>query len=94
MKAKVNFLLFSSTIRAANGVASTHVETSVSVSASNQTNRPLQRLMLINYNQQNLLKAHQDTVTTLACIDSPFRGGIISGDRSGVVKVWRVEGLD
>ena len=84
----------SSTLRASSGVASAHVETWVGAAASSQANRPLQRLMLINYNQQNLLKAHQDTVTALACIDSPFRGGIISGDRSGVVKVWRVEGLD
>ena len=40
------------------------------------------------------MRGHQDTVTALACIDSPFRGGIVSGDRSGAVKVWRVEGLD
>ncbi|KAJ7865275.1 hypothetical protein B0H13DRAFT_2067981, partial [Mycena leptocephala] len=39
----------------------------------------------------NLLKSHQDVVTALACIESPFRGGIVSGDRAGVIKVWRVE---
>ncbi|KAJ3519644.1 hypothetical protein NM688_g9271 [Phlebia brevispora] len=65
-----------STFRVANGVASTHVETWVNTPAASQNNRPLQRLSLINHNQQNLLKAHQDTVTALACIDSPFRGGI------------------
>jgi phosphoinositide-3-kinase regulatory subunit 4 len=30
-------------------------------------------------------------ITALACIDAPFRGGIVSGDRTGVIKVWRVE---
>ncbi len=83
-----------STSRAASAVASTHVETWPSVSSAGQSNRPPQRLSLINHNQQNLLKAHQDTVTALACIDSPFRGGIVSGDRAGVIKVWKVEGLD
>ncbi|TFY67174.1 hypothetical protein EVJ58_g1791 [Rhodofomes roseus] len=65
-----------------------------SLSASHSVNRPPQRLSLISHNQHNLLKGHQDTVTALACIDSPFRGGIVSGDRSGAIKVWRVEGLD
>jgi phosphoinositide-3-kinase regulatory subunit 4 len=52
-------------------------------------------MSLITNNQQNLLKAHQDSITALACIDSPFRGGIVSGDRAGVIKVWRVyEGAD
>jgi phosphoinositide-3-kinase regulatory subunit 4 len=49
-------------------------------------------MALLNNNQQNLLKPHQDMVTALACIDAPFRGGIVSGDRSGVIKVWRVDG--
>ena len=40
------------------------------------------------------MKTHQDVVTALACIDSPFRGGIVSGDRAGVVKVWRVEQVE
>ncbi|KAJ3540697.1 hypothetical protein NMY22_g4187 [Coprinellus aureogranulatus] len=38
--------------------------------------RPSQRISLISQHQQNLLKAHQDVITALACIDSPFRGGI------------------
>lgn len=69
------------------------LETWVSTANSNH-NRPPQRLSLINHNQQNLLKGHADTITALACIDSPFRGGIVSGDRAGVIKVWRVEGVD
>lgn len=52
-----------------------------------------QRTSVITEHQSTLLKAHQDCVRTVACIDAPFRGGIISADRSGVIKVWRVEGL-
>ena len=73
---------------------STYVETWVNTPSASQSNRPPQRLSLINHNQQNLLKAHQDTITSLICIDSPFRGGIVSGDRAGVIKVWRVESLE
>jgi len=63
-------------------------------SGQSQSNRPPQRMSLITNNQQNLLKAHQDSVTALVCIDSPFRGGVVSGDRAGVIKVWRIEGAD
>ncbi|KAJ7253059.1 hypothetical protein B0H12DRAFT_1117273 [Mycena haematopus] len=75
-----------------SSTASTYVETwpSTAVSGS-QSNRPAQRMSLITHNQQNLLKSHQDVITTLTCIDSPFRGGIVSGDRAGVIKIWRVE---
>ncbi|TBU59830.1 hypothetical protein BD310DRAFT_1038276 [Dichomitus squalens] len=83
-----------SSIRASAGSASTYAETWVASQSGNQHNRPPQRLSLINHNQQNLLKGHQDTITTLACIDSPFRGGLVSGDRAGVIKVWRVESFD
>ncbi|KAI0672432.1 hypothetical protein C8Q78DRAFT_971156 [Trametes maxima] len=82
-----------SIVRAATGTASTYVETWSSTSAA-QSNRPPQRLSLINHNQQNLLKGHQDTITAIACIDSPFRGGLVTGDRAGVIKVWRVEAFD
>jgi len=72
--------------------AAVHIETWPSpATTSAQSNRPPQRMSLITHNQQNLLKSHQDVVTALACIDSPFRGGIVSGDRAGVIKVWRVE---
>ncbi|KAJ8472505.1 hypothetical protein ONZ45_g16629 [Pleurotus djamor] len=74
-----------------SGTASMHTETwSTPVSSSN---RPAQRISLITQNQQTLLKAHQDVVTALLCIDSPFKGGIVSGDRSGTIKVWKVEVL-
>ena len=83
----------SSTI-SCNSITS-HVETwLISPQASCQQNRPPQRMMLLNNSQQNLLKPHQDTITALACIDSPFRCGIVSGDRAGNIKVWRVDGTD
>ncbi|OBZ66825.1 putative serine/threonine-protein kinase VPS15 [Grifola frondosa] len=82
-----------STVRSSTNTACAYVETWVG-SPNSHNNRPPQRLSLINHNQQNLLKGHQDTVTALACIDSPFRGGVVSADRTGVIKVWRVEGLD
>jgi phosphoinositide-3-kinase regulatory subunit 4 len=54
-----------------------YVETwMTSAQASSQQNRPPQRMMLLSNNQQNLLRPHQDTITALACIDSPFRCGI------------------
>ncbi|PCH37519.1 hypothetical protein WOLCODRAFT_140908 [Wolfiporia cocos MD-104 SS10] len=70
------------------------LETWVSAPNSNTSNRPPQRLSLINHSQQNLLRGHHDIITALACIDSPFRGGVVSGDRAGVIKVWRVEVVD
>lgn len=76
-----------------NEKAAVHVETWPAPSG-NQSSRPPQRISLITQSQQTLLKSHQDMITALACIDSPFRGGIISADRAGVIKVWRVEGID
>ncbi|KIJ39363.1 hypothetical protein M422DRAFT_257980 [Sphaerobolus stellatus SS14] len=58
---------------------------------SNQNQRVVSRTNTISHHQQSLLRAHQDCITALACLDSPFRGSIISGDRTGLVKVWRVE---
>ena len=52
-----------------------------------------QRASIVMAHQAGLLRAHQDCVRAVACLDAPFRGGIVSGDRAGVVKVWRVEGL-
>ncbi|KII91699.1 hypothetical protein PLICRDRAFT_51832 [Plicaturopsis crispa FD-325 SS-3] len=84
-----------STVRSAGGSASTHIETWQSSAASgSHNNRPPQRMSLITHNQQNLLKSHQDVITAMLCIDSPFRGGIVSGDRTGAIKVWRVDGGD
>ncbi|KAH0578433.1 hypothetical protein H2248_003581 [Termitomyces sp. 'cryptogamus'] len=74
------------------GSASTYVETwPPASSAASQSNRAPQRMSLITQSQQNLLRSHQDVITALASLESPFRGGIITGDRAGVVKVWRVE---
>ncbi|GLB39855.1 putative protein kinase [Lyophyllum shimeji] len=74
------------------GAASTYAETWPPPSVVGaQANRPPQRMSLITHSQQNLLKAHQDVITALASIESPFRGGIISGDRAGMVKVWRID---
>ncbi|KAF8958945.1 hypothetical protein BDZ97DRAFT_1839964 [Flammula alnicola] len=83
-----------STSTSTNGGATTFVETWPRLPASTSANRPPQRISLITHSQQNLLKSHQDVITALACIDSPFRGGIISGDRAGVIKVWRVEQVE
>ncbi|CAK5279344.1 unnamed protein product [Mycena citricolor] len=79
-------------LTASSNTASTFVETWPALPSASQSNRPAQRMSLITNHQQNLLKAHQDVITALACIDSPFRAGIVSGDRAGVVKVWRVDG--
>ncbi|EGO26710.1 hypothetical protein SERLADRAFT_355396 [Serpula lacrymans var. lacrymans S7.9] len=84
-----------STIRGSTGSAVNNVESWLqSSAAASHNNRPPQRMSLITHNQQTLLKSHQDIITALACIDSPFRGGIVSGDRAGVIKVWRVGTAD
>ncbi|KAL4253381.1 Serine/threonine-protein kinase Vps15-like protein [Abortiporus biennis] len=82
-----------SAVRSSSGEASTYIETWMNMGASH-SNRPAQRLSLINHGQQHLLRSHQDTITSLLSLESPFRGGIVSGDRAGVLKVWRVEGID
>jgi phosphoinositide-3-kinase, regulatory subunit 4 len=73
-----------------DAIVPTWVET-WNTSVANQSNRAQQRISLINNSQQKLLRAHHDVVTALATIDSPFRGGVVSGDRSGTIKVWRVD---
>ncbi|ESK97721.1 phosphoinositide 3-kinase regulatory subunit 4 [Moniliophthora roreri MCA 2997] len=74
-----------------NGSVATHVEAWPLQGTGSQSNRPQQRMSLISHTQHNLLNSHQDIITALICIDSPFRCGIISGDRTGVIKVWRVD---
>ncbi|KAI0317986.1 ARM repeat-containing protein [Amylostereum chailletii] len=84
-----------STTPSSDGSTTAFVETWMHASQlSTQQTKSSQRMSLLNNSQQNLLKPHQDTITALACIDSPFRGGIVSGDRAGVIKVWRVDGTD
>ena len=80
-----------STVRSSDDAVTCNVETWVqSPTSATLNNRAAQRMSMITHNQQNLLRSHHDIITALACIDSPFRGGIVSGDRSGVIKVWRV----
>ncbi|KAL4072222.1 hypothetical protein J3A83DRAFT_4372222 [Scleroderma citrinum] len=80
-----------STVRSSNETVTSNVETWVQTpTSSTMNNRAAQRMSMIMHNQQNLLRSHHDIITALACIDSPFRGGIISGDRAGAIKVWRV----
>lgn len=84
-----------SSISSSSGSTTSYVETwMASAQAGSQQNRPSQRMTLLTNSQQNLLRPHQDTITALACIDSPFRCGIVSGDRAGGIKVWRVDGTD
>ena len=45
------------------------------------------RVTLIAHHQQQLLRSHRDAVTALALIDLPFKC-LISGDRSGSIKVF------
>ena len=88
-------MIFYSIVRSSTSSTLAHIETwPDSMTSASNSNRPPQRMSLITHNQQNLLKSHQDIITSLACIDSPFRGGIVSGDRAGVIKVWRIDGSD
>lgn len=83
-----------STLTSNDHGATSFVETWPPQPASSSANRPPQRISLITHSQQNLLNNHRDVITALACIDSPFRGGIVSGDRTGMIKIWRVEQVD
>ncbi|WWC85771.1 uncharacterized protein L201_000637 [Kwoniella dendrophila CBS 6074] len=38
------------------------------------------------------LRPHYDAICKLGTVETPFSSCVISGDRSGVVKVWRMEG--
>ncbi|ORY82386.1 Other/VPS15 protein kinase [Leucosporidium creatinivorum] len=51
------------------------------------TSNRVHRSTLIANSQQQLLRGHQEAITALAVIDLPFRC-VVSGDRSGVVKVF------
>ncbi|KAF9045254.1 hypothetical protein BJ165DRAFT_1476337 [Panaeolus papilionaceus] len=77
-----------------SGPTTAHVESWPRTPASTVANRPPQRISLITHSQNNLLKGHHDVITAVTCIDSPFRGGIVTGDRTGLIKVWRVEQVD
>ena len=38
------------------------------------------------------LRPHYDVISALGTVETPFSSCVISGDRSGVIKVWRLEG--
>lgn len=42
--------------------------------------------------QRQPLRPHYDAICALAAVETPFSSCIVSADRSGVIKVWRVEG--
>ena len=71
-----------------------HVESRSPLGSNVNTLSGGQRSSLITNYQNTLLKGHQDIVTTIVCIDSPFRGGIVSADRGGAIKVWKVDNAD
>jgi phosphoinositide-3-kinase regulatory subunit 4 len=71
-------------VYAKESIDGTTVFTAVRQTLKNGSTR---RSNLMATSQQNLLKAHQDAITTLALLELPFRC-VVSGDRSGVIKVW------
>jgi phosphoinositide-3-kinase regulatory subunit 4 len=42
--------------------------------------------------QRQPLRPHYDAIAALGSVETPFSSCVISGDRSGIVKVWRMEG--
>ncbi|GAA6060755.1 hypothetical protein JCM10212_006735 [Sporobolomyces blumeae] len=55
--------------------------------ASTSSSSRVHRSTLIANSQQRMLRSHQEAITALAIIDLPFRC-VVSGDRSGVIKVF------
>ncbi|KAJ1301055.1 hypothetical protein OPQ81_003473 [Rhizoctonia solani] len=68
-----------------------HTMTFVHPSATPAQNRGQSRSTLTTQYHQTVMKAHTDAVTALACVDLPFKGGIVSGDASGALKVFKME---
>ena len=58
---------------------------------SNTHRQSTDRQNAINRNQQPL-RPHYDAICALGAVETPFSSCIVSGDRSGVIKVWRMEG--
>ncbi|KEP55073.1 phosphoinositide 3-kinase regulatory subunit 4 [Rhizoctonia solani 123E] len=69
----------------------THTVTFPHPSATPAQNRGQSRSMLTAQHHQTVMKGHTDAITALACTDLPFKGGIISGDASGALKVFKIE---
>jgi phosphoinositide-3-kinase, regulatory subunit 4 len=78
--------------RRSDATVPVHVESWPPRTTANAANRSTARRALVDGTQQALLRAHSDTICALVTIDAPFKGGLISGDRAGVIKVWRIEG--
>ncbi|CAE6436166.1 unnamed protein product [Rhizoctonia solani] len=72
------------------GVA-THTITFPHPSAAPAQNRGQSRSVVTAQHHQTVMKGHTDSITALACIDLPFKGGIVSGDASGALKVFKME---
>ncbi|KAG8712873.1 Serine/threonine-protein kinase [Ceratobasidium sp. 423] len=72
------------------GVAA-HTVTFPHPSATPSQTRGQPRSMLTAQHYQTVMKGHTDAVTALACIDLPFKGGVVSGDASGALKVFKME---
>ena len=49
--------------------------------------------MIMNH-QSSLLRGHSDSIRSMACLDSPFRGGLVTADQAGIIKVWRMDLID
>ena len=82
---------FPSTIRDLPGDPPHHTETWQNwQETSHDRKKNTFRSRLIGQHQHELLQAHQDCISAVCYIDSPFRGGIISGDRSGYIKIFKV----
>ncbi|CAE6470635.1 unnamed protein product [Rhizoctonia solani] len=69
----------------------THTVTFSHPSAAPAQNRGQSRSTLTAQHHQTVMKGHADAITTLACVDLPFKGGIVSGDASGALKVFKME---
>ncbi len=82
---------FPSTIRDLPGDPPHHTETWQNwQETSHDRKKNTFRSRLIGQHQHELLQTHQDCISAVCYIDSPFRGGIISGDRSGYIKIFKV----
>ncbi|CAE7123924.1 unnamed protein product [Rhizoctonia solani] len=75
----------------AQGAAAAHTVTFPHPSATPAQNRGQSRSTLTAQHHQTVMKGHTDAVTALACVDLPFKGGIVSGDASGALKVFKME---
>ncbi|KDN46573.1 hypothetical protein RSAG8_04226, partial [Rhizoctonia solani AG-8 WAC10335] len=69
----------------------THTITFPHPSATPAQNRGQSRSMLTAQHHQTVMKGHSDAISALACIDLPFKGGIVSGDASGALKVFKMD---